>query len=225
MSIKVTSVKCPQCGASVNIEDGNEEAYCSYCGSKVFINNENEYVHHNIDEAAVKQAETDRIVRLKQMEIAEKERESNARMRAYKIRIAMILGLVGVILMIIGFSIAPLEDLALVGLLLISLDSLWGVPSLMHDNDEYDDNENKVRVPNIITNYEKKSYQTLENIFRSAGFTNIQCVPLNDLTTGLIKKPGMVESITINGIEVTSGGKKYSPEVAVVISYHSFEDR
>ena len=59
-------------------------------------------------------------------------------------------------------------------------------------------------------------------MFTNAGFHNIQCIPLNDLTMGLLKKPGMVESITINGRSVTSGGKKYSPDAAVVISYHSY---
>ena len=37
------------------------------------VQNDNEYIFRNIDEAGIKQAETDRIVRLKQMEIAEKE--------------------------------------------------------------------------------------------------------------------------------------------------------
>jgi hypothetical protein len=39
---------------------------------------------------------------------------------------------------------------------------------------------------------------------------------------GVLKKPGMVSSITINGNEVTSGGKKYPKDAAVIISYHSF---
>ena len=58
-------------------------------------------------------------------------------------------------------------------------------------------------------------------MFVSAGFTNVRCVPLNDLTMGLLKKPGMVQSITIRGKEITSGGKKFSPDAPVVISYHS----
>ena len=40
------------------------------------INNDNEYVYRHIDEAGIKQAETDRMVRMKQMEMAEKNRES-----------------------------------------------------------------------------------------------------------------------------------------------------
>lgn len=38
---------------------------------------------------------------------------------------------------------------------------------------------------------------------------------------GLLKKPNMVESITINGHNTTSGGKKYNPDATVIITYHS----
>lgn len=92
-----------------------------------------------------------------------------------------------------------------------------------------DDNENdcdgKIRVPNSITDYEKKSYVAIEAMLKSAVFTNIRCVPLNDLTTGFLKKPEMVESITIDGQQVSSGGRKFLPDAAVVISYHSFSGR
>ena len=67
----------------------------------------------------------------------------------------------------------------------------------------------------------KKNYSAIEAMFVSAGFTNVRCIALNDLTMGVLKKPGMVDSITINGREVTSGGKKYPKDAAVVISYHS----
>lgn len=75
MSIKLITLKCPDCGASIEIEDNREHAFCTYCGAKILIHNENEYVYHYVDEAEVKQAETERELRLKELEIAEKERE------------------------------------------------------------------------------------------------------------------------------------------------------
>lgn len=71
--MKLISVKCPECGATLNIEEGREQAFCTYCGTKVLLHNENEYIYRHIDEAGVKQAETDRIVRMKQMELAKKK--------------------------------------------------------------------------------------------------------------------------------------------------------
>ena len=41
--------------------------------------------------------------------------------------------------------------------------------------------------------------------------TQYKTIPLNDLTVGLLKKPGMAESITINGQSVTTGGRKFLP--------------
>ena len=82
----------------------------------------------------------------------------------------------------------------------------------LSDKDKEDDEldfGDKVKVPSGISGYESKSYSAIEAMFVSAGFTNVRCVPLNDLTMGLLKKPGMVHSITIRGKEITSGGKKF----------------
>lgn len=65
MAIKFTSVKCPECGASLPIEEGRKQVFCSYCGTKVMVTNENEYIYRHIDEADVKKAETDRIIRMR----------------------------------------------------------------------------------------------------------------------------------------------------------------
>lgn len=36
------SMKCPECGAILDIEEGRKECFCSYCGNKVLVQNENE---------------------------------------------------------------------------------------------------------------------------------------------------------------------------------------
>ena len=72
MAIKFTSVKCPECGAALPIEEGRKQMFCSYCGSKIIMTNENEYIHRFVDEAEVKRAETERIIQLKKMEAVEK---------------------------------------------------------------------------------------------------------------------------------------------------------
>lgn len=35
-------MKCPQCGAMLNIEEGRNQAFCTYCGAKLYIDNNNE---------------------------------------------------------------------------------------------------------------------------------------------------------------------------------------
>jgi uncharacterized Zn finger protein (UPF0148 family) len=69
--VTMISVKCPDCGATLSIEEGRQNAFCSYCGSKVIINNENEIVYRHIDEARIKEAEAAREIRLKELELEE----------------------------------------------------------------------------------------------------------------------------------------------------------
>ena len=72
MAYKLISVKCPDCGQTLSIEENRTQAFCSYCGAKILISNENEYVFRQVEEAGIKKAETDRIIRLREIEIAEK---------------------------------------------------------------------------------------------------------------------------------------------------------
>lgn len=74
MAIKLNSVKCPECGATLSIESGLATFFCTYCGAKIIATNENEYTYRLVDDAKVKQAETDRIVRMKELELEEREK-------------------------------------------------------------------------------------------------------------------------------------------------------
>ena len=87
MSVNFTSVKCPECGASLPIEEGRTQVFCSYCGTKVIVTNDNEYIYRHIDEAGVKQAETDRMIRLRQLELEEAQAQQNAKLRSTLMKI------------------------------------------------------------------------------------------------------------------------------------------
>ena len=225
MAIKMIPVKCPQCGADLTVEEGRQSLYCQYCGARVIVQNENEHIYHTIDDAAVKQAETDRIVKLKQMELAEKKESAREKYKSFKIKLSIIIGIIAIVSMGIGYNVddAAGAGFVMAGLLAaLILVYMWVLDPNKEDNDNSD---GMVKVPNSISDYEKKSYVAIESAFRSAGFTNVKCVPLNDLTTGLLKKPDWVESITINGRSITSGGRKFLPDASVVISYHSFSGK
>lgn len=103
MAIDIISIKCPECGASLDIEADRDQAFCTYCGAKVRIVNENEYVYRRIDEAGVKKAETDRIIKLKQLEIAEKNRASAEKTKTFKMKACLILVVAGIIMLVGGF--------------------------------------------------------------------------------------------------------------------------
>lgn len=76
MAIKLVSVKCPDCGQTLSIEENRTQAFCTYCGAKVLIHNENEHIFRNINEAGLKQAETDRLVKLKELELELEEKKA-----------------------------------------------------------------------------------------------------------------------------------------------------
>lgn len=216
MAIRFVSIKCPECGASLDVEEGRQQIFCSYCGTKVMVQNDNEYIYRHIDEASIKQAEADKIVQLRKLEIIERKRAEAAKVKRVKIIVSILMGILGIGLMIAGAGMG-----GLVGLLVLEgVMFIWILSDKDKEDDELDFGD-KVKVPSGISGYESKSYSAIEAMFVSAGFTNVRCVPLNDLTMGLLKKPGMVQSITIRGKEITSGGKKFSPDAPVVISYHS----
>ena len=216
MAIRFVSIKCPECGASLDVEEGRQQIFCSYCGTKVMVQNDNEYIYRLIDEASIKQAEADKIVQLRKLEIIERKRAEAAKVKRVKIIVSILMGILGIGLMIAGAGMG-----GLVGLLVLEgVMFIWILSDKDKEDDELDFGD-KVKVPSGISGYESKSYSAIEAMFVSAGFTNVRCVPLNDLTMGLLKKPGMVQSITIRGKEITSGGKKFSPDAPVVISYHS----
>lgn len=219
--VKLISVKCPECGATLNIEEDREQAFCTYCGTKVLLHNENEHIYRHIDEAGIKQAETDRMVMLRKMELLEKRRASAQKVKTLKIGITVVLGLVMLICFGVGYSVDGGSGALMVGMVCgLIIMYMWLLNKDKDDDDEFDLGD-KAKVPSAITDYEKKSYSAIEAMFVSAGFTNVRSIPLNDLTMGVLKKPGTVDSITINGREITSGGKKFPKDAAVVILYHS----
>ena len=220
MAIKFISIKCPECGATLDIEEGRRQIFCSYCGTRVMVQNDNEYIYHHIDEAQIKQAEVNQEVQLRRMEIIERKLAAAEKSRKAKVILTIILAIFAVAFIGLGFG-GENFGLAMPGLVCCYiLMFMW-----MNNKDKEDDDDlnfgDKVKVPSSISDFENKNYAAIEAMLVSAGFTNIKCVPLNDLIMGVLKKPGTVESITINGRTVVSGGKKFSPNATVVISYHS----
>lgn len=69
MSVKLIKLKCPDCGANLELEADREQAFCSYCGAKILLHNENEYIHRTIDEAEIEKAKATKEVRLKELEV------------------------------------------------------------------------------------------------------------------------------------------------------------
>lgn len=99
---KVMQLKCTNCGANLTIEEKREFLFCQYCGAKLILDNENEHVYRHINEAELKRAETEQLIKLKELEMEEKRYEEDKKI----VKIMAIITLIGVLIGIFCFIIA-----------------------------------------------------------------------------------------------------------------------
>ena len=104
MDVKVVEARCPGCGAMVQFDPGQKKAFCNYCGSPVAAEDAEEHVTRNIDDADLKRAETEQLIRLKELELRERELERKAKTRPLKVGGCILLGVIGAICLIVGFG-------------------------------------------------------------------------------------------------------------------------
>ena len=215
MAITFNTVKCPACGANLQVEEGRDRLFCSYCGTQIIVTNENEHIHRHIDETKIRKAQIYKEVELKRLEFLEKKRVAAARTKRIKIVFSIVLGIITAI----AFEGAPFVSL----ICICAIAFIWGINN--KDGDSAYINsispDGIATVPPSITGYSKKYYDEIEKMFREAGFTNITCIPLKDLVMGIFDKPNTVNNITING-KSAKAGKRHPHNSAVIIYYHSF---
>ena len=76
---------CTNCGANLTIQEDNRDfAFCQYCGTKIMLDDYRS-THRVVDEAKIVQAEADKIVKLKKIELLEKKQLEKKRIRKMKI--------------------------------------------------------------------------------------------------------------------------------------------
>lgn len=61
--MKLITLKCPECGATLQLDQDRKECFCTYCGSKILLDEEIQkqdirIEKRIIDEAAVEQEKT-----------------------------------------------------------------------------------------------------------------------------------------------------------------------
>lgn len=228
MAITVNAVKCPSCGADLPVEEGREKIFCSFCGTPIVITNENEHIYRHIDEAGIKQAETDRMIRLKELEIEEAKYKQSSSLRSLLIKIW-----IGAIFAVaILCLVVWLRDDELGGLMAFNCLFYVGGPVVgggaylifklipEKENEKNIRREGGIKFPKNLEPFDEKNYAEVEKALRRVGFNNISCINMHDLTIGLLTKPGKIESISVDDVQITSGGKYYMPSVPITITYH-----
>ncbi len=228
MSVKLIAVRCPECNADLSVEEGRPFAFCTYCGTKVMIHNENEYVFRHIDEAALKKAENDHIVHMRELDSREKSDNRMSGLRMILTVIWLILSLIILTICIVKWAAGGETGWTQGFLMLFYLGGpvIGGGAYLIFklipekETDKRISASGGVRIPKELVPFQDKDYQFVLSSLRNAGFTNITCMNLHDIRLGILQKPGRVETITINGEELRTGGRVFYPDAPIVITYH-----
>ena len=120
MAIKMISVKCPECGATLSLESDRKTAFCTYCGANILVHNDNEITININNEAEVKYAETDQMVNLRKMDLAEKALQNNRNRRKTRGIINLSLLAIGILMIFVGYGLSAFnggnESLKMLGL-------------------------------------------------------------------------------------------------------------
>ena len=217
MAVQLIAVKCPACGADISVESTREFSFCTYCGTKILMNNENEHIYRNIDEARIKEAETDRMIRLRELELEEKENSRGRKSIFLAYGIALAFVLVGALICLANGAAGA------VGIMIgayIALFTFIKSDEKKKPKRKYV-GSNEVAITESMEDYSEKNFNSVVLLFRGAGFANVTAIPLNDLTMFNQRKNGQVESVTINGSDEFEEGDIFPKNSNVLITYHS----
>lgn len=225
MAIKFISVKCPECGANLPMEEGRTEMFCSYCGTKVIMSNDNEHIYRHIDEASIKKAEAEKEIRMRELDLVEKADAQWSGLRKVLTVLWIILTLIILALCIVKWAV---QDDFLNGFLMLFYlggPVIGGGGYLIFkiipdkEKDKAVSRSGGIRFPKSLEPFEGKNYEAFKSALESAGFYNIQCVNLHDVRL-LRRLEGRVESISVNGEKILTGGRVYMPNASITITYH-----
>ena len=216
--MRMITLRCPACGADV--EAGSDRAYCfcSYCGTKIMLQNENEYIYRHIDEAGVAEAETDRMIRLRELELEEREKKAdNIKIAAASAGVILL-----IVIGIIGYAID--NDGMEMCLMFAMLVAMYGFLAFVDKRKAYEKKANvrsgKIRLSDGDS-LKGQNVEFVQQRLRALGFRNIRLIPMNDLTNSLFIKPGRVKSVIIDGKEEFDSEEWFPGTAMVTVLYHS----
>ena len=99
--VKMVSLKCPDCGAVLSIEEGRKQCFCQFCGAKIVMD-DGSTTNIYRDEARIKEAEVNEQIRLKELELELSDRQQKKQTLKNKIIISIVLGVIGGVLMLLS---------------------------------------------------------------------------------------------------------------------------
>ena len=232
MSITIRSLKCPECNADLQIEEGRNECYCTYCGAKIAVHRDDTITVKIIDEIGENKADIEKTVKLAEIGLKEMEKKEQGKsensLRLTQATIALgAFVLIGFIIWIMNktlgaermSSLSPSLFLMFGMLLIGGAYWLFNVFPAMAESRRAA-TEGGIHFPRGLEPFTKHDYEHIRRVLSDAGFNNITCVNMHDLKIGLLHRQGKVISVQIGGRQIFSGGQAYHPNVPITITYH-----
>ena len=235
MEMRIVDLKCPECNAPLQVNIELEQATCNYCGNCFPIEDESKFTYRKIDEAEIRRAETERDIRIKEIEADERGER-----RRSPLLFIVVLVVIGFACWFVKYAFESYLQTnnseifiwvigicgALAYILILGLFFWWD------NNVEAKKkrvakmavrSEGGVRITDTIAEYAGMNCDSLSDLLKIVGFTNIKMVPLRDLETSN-KKDRTVDTLTINGSYEFEGDDWYPCDSLVVIMYHSLKE-
>lgn len=188
--MKLRVLKCPECRANLEIEEGRTFCYCQYCGCKIILDDEKEEktINKNIN-ITKNVTHTKRYV--DEAEIIKATNKEKEDKRSW---------IVLIVCMVIAIGIP------------------FGMLTKFDIEEKIAEKEGKVSV-GFYRDLEGQDYETVVAHFKSAGFENIEVIDLKDAGI-VFWKNDKVEQISVAGNTSFDSTDYFSKDSKVVISHH-----
>ncbi len=233
MPIKLVTLKCPECGALLSIEENRSNAFCTYCGAKILINNPTAIIEKNID-AKIKESDNEKEIQLKELEILKDSISPQKTNFNYLIPIGLLLLGGGIFTLLTsnteGINSMLSMMLLLLGFLLVTIPFMDAsdkrqearvvvAQRKVEQMNSRNPKTKKVIPPVDVSECYDKHYMDVKYIFEEAGFTNITLRPIEKRFLSK-EKDGIVTTVTIKGDESFETDQIFSADVPVTIVYN-----
>lgn len=106
--MKLTSLKCPNCNAKIEVEDGLDTFYCKYCGHKIILEGQSDAAYHS--KVKLKGMEHDEKMQAQKLAHERYKIETENKLTSKKRTISILLAVAGVLLFVFFFGGAKLSS-------------------------------------------------------------------------------------------------------------------
>lgn len=197
--MKLNKISCPDCGANISLAiEGQSYVFCPYCGNHFAIDDGNRTITRNYNtnynsDISYHETYTDDAAIEKEKRI-DRENERNHRLLVLMLLVACML-------------------------FFIPMFVLWIDEHKAEQEKKKAIEAGMIEVGQSSSDMEGRDYKVVIEQLKSAGFTDITTVDLDD-SGWFTKKRGTVESVTIAGDSSFSSNACFYPTAKIVVSYH-----